>query len=338
MELRMKAVAFTHAYPITHEDALIDVHHPEPHPRHADLLVEIKAVSVNPVDTKVRRTAEPLGEERVLGFDAAGIVRGMGPDVRHFSIGDEVWYAGTINRPGTNSEFHLVDERIVGHKPRSLSYADAAALPLTALTAWEMLFDRFRIPRDANARAGTLLIIGGAGGVGSMAIQLARKLTGLRVIATASRPETIAWCKEMGAHDVISHKRGLSGQLADLGLKGADYVFSTNTPAFSELVKAVLPEGHIGLIDDPQPFDARELKSRSIALHWESMFTRSVFHTADMIEQQTILEQVARLIDRGILRTTRGEHYGTINAANLKRAHGTMEKGTAIGKIVLEGF
>jgi NADPH2:quinone reductase len=334
----MRAVAFTHSHPSDHDDLLIDIDLPEPHPRHADLLVEIRGISINPVDMKVRKRSEPLGEPIVLGYDAAGIVRGMGPEVRHFAIGDEVWYAGTINRPGTNSEFHLVDERIVGHKPRSLSFADAAARPLTALTAWEMLFDRFRIQRDPDAKPGSLLMIGGAGGVGSMAIQLARKLTGLRIVATASRPETIAWCREMGAHDVIDHKRSLAGQLEALGLKGADYIFGTNTQDFGELVKAVAPQGHIGLIDDPASFDVRLLKGKSVALHWESMFTRSVFHTPDMAEQQTILDLVARLVDRQVLRSTRGENFGNINAANLKRAHAVMEKGTAIGKIVLEAF
>ena len=335
----MKAIVFTHARPISEEDSLFDTLLPDPEPRHHDILVEVKAISVNPVDTKVRRRAEPLGERRVLGWDAAGVVRATGAEVRHFGVGDAVWYAGSIARPGANSELHLVDERIVGHKPKSLSFAEAAALPLTAITAWEMLFDRLAIPRDA-ARTGTLLIIGGAGGVGSIAVQLARKLTGLHVVATASREETRAWCLDLGAHEVIDHNGDMPKQMAALGLPYADYVFSTNATErhWPAIVKIVAPQGRVGLIDDPAAIDVRELKQKSASLHWELMFTRPVFATADMAEQHALLEAVSRLVDQGVLRTTLTDNFGRIDAANLRRAHALIESGKARGKIVLEGF
>ncbi len=335
----MKAVAYTHSRPIGDADALIDVDLPDPSARHHDLLIEVKAISVNPVDTKVRMRADPAGEPKVLGWDASGIVRALGPQATHFAIGDAVYYAGSIARPGCNSALHLVDARIVGRKPRTLSFAEAAALPLTAITAWEMLFDRLAIPRGTTV-PGTLLIIGGAGGVGSIAIQLARVLTGLQVIATASRKETQDWCRSLGAHHVIDHSGDMAAQLAALGIRAADYIFSTNATDqhWKAITRILAPQGRLGLIDDPAAIDVRELKQKSASLHWEYMFARPVFDTPDLEQQHQLLEQVAALVDQGKLRTTVSEHFGPINAANLTRAHALIESGKARGKVVLEGF
>ena len=333
----MKAVVYTHCRPIDAEDALFDTNLPDPVPRKRDLLVEVRAVAVNPVDTKLRRHADPVGEKRVLGFDAAGVVRALGAEVAHFGVGDEVWYAGAINRAGANAEYQLVDERLVGRRPRRLSFAEAAAMPLTTLTAWEMLFDRLQVPRAA---AGCLLIIGGAGGVGSMAIQLARRLTQLTVIATASRPESVAWCHRLGAHHVIDYQGDIPAQLAGRGFRAVDFIFSTNASDqhWAAMVRAIRPQGRIGLIDDPTPVDVRDLKQKSVSLHWEAMFTRGLFETPDMEEQQRILARVAGLVDEGVVETILAENLGRINAVNLTLAHRRIESGTMRGKIVLEGF
>ncbi len=336
----MKAVAFTHALPIENEAALIDIDLPTPAPRHHDLLVEVRAVSVNPVDTKQRRMSEPLGEPRVLGFDCAGIVRGVGPDVVNFSEGDEVFYAGVVDRPGTNAQFHLVDDRIVGHKPKNLSFAEAAALPLTALTAWEMLFDRFRIPRD-QAHGGVLLIVGGAGGVGSIAIQLAAQLTDLTVVATASRPETTAWCRQLGAHHVINHAHDLQQQFRDLELAAPNYIFCITHQAahLRHLADLLAPEGAVGLIESGAgSVDVSALFKKSATLCLEYMFTRGTLKTPTMSAQHRTLEAVAHLVENGTLQTTMTENFGVINAANLRRAHAALEAGSVRGKIVLEGF
>jgi NADPH2:quinone reductase len=336
----MKAVAFTHSKPVTDFEALIDLEVAVPVPRHHDLLVEIKAVSVNPVDAKIRVGGEPLGEPRVLGFDAAGIVRAIGPDVQNFAVGDEVFYAGVPTRPGTNAEFHLVDHRIVGHKPKTLNFASAAALPLTSLTAWEMLFDRFRIPRSKETQ-GTLLIVGGAGGVGSIAIQLVAKLTGLTIVATASRPETTKWCRELGAHHVINHHEDMAAQFAALGLAAPNYIFCVTNQRthFKKLTELLAPEGAIGIIEsNTGTIDISKLIRKCGTLHTEFMFARGVLHTTTMAEQHLILEAIAHLIDDGTLKTTMTEHYGTINATNLRRAHAAIETGSVRGKIVLEGF
>jgi zinc-binding alcohol dehydrogenase family protein len=299
----------------------------------------VRAVSVNPVDTKIRRHDEPLGERRILGYDAAGIVRGVGPEVTNFGLGDEVYYAGVPNRPGTNAEFHLVEERIVGHKPKSLSFPDAAALPLTALTAWEMLFDRFKIPRDQSV-TGHLLIVGGAGGVGSMAVQLAAQLTDLTVIATASRPETVDWCKSLGAHHVINHHHPMAAQISALGLEAPDYIFCTTHEArhWHELAHLLAPEGAIGLIESGGPLETGALMRKCASIHFEYMFARAVLRTKTMSTQHRTLEAIAHLIDHGTLRTTATENFGTISAANLKRAHAAVESHSVRGKIVLEGF
>ncbi len=337
----MRAVGYRQSQPITAETSLIDLDLPVPKAAGRDLLVEVKAVSVNPVDTKLRVRSQPAeGQANVLGWDAAGIVRAVGPEVTGFKPGDAVFYAGAIDRPGSHAEFHLVDERIVGLKPKSLGFAEAAALPLTAITAWEMLFDRLDIRKPVPGAAHALLIIGGAGGVGSIAIQLARQLTDVTVIATASRPETRAWAQELGAHHVIDHTKPLPAQIAALGIGAPAFVFSTtHTDTHLEgIVELMAPQGRFGLIDDPKTLDANPLKRKSLSLHWELMFTRSLFQTADMGEQGKLLAEVSRLVDEGKIRTTLAEHFGTINANNLKRAHALIESNRAKGKIVLEGL
>ena len=336
----MRAVGYKRSLPIDQIEALIDLEIDKPAPQKRDLLVQVKAVSVNPVDTKVRKRAEPPGgEAKILGFDATGVVAAVGPDVTLFKAGDEVWYAGSIIRPGTNSEFHLVDERIVGHKPKSLDFAAAAALPLTSITAWEMLFDRFAIAQGGG-EGKSLLIVGGAGGVGSIAIQLARMLTRLTVIATASRPETRDWCKKLGAHHVVDHSKPMGEQLKGIGHRFVDYIFGVTESGqhFDTICDVIAPQGRFGLIDDPKSLDVAKLKGKSASLHWEAMFTRSTFQTADMDAQHRLLNEVATMVDKGTIRTTVAENFGKINAANLRRAHAQVESGTTRGKIVLEGF
>ncbi|EJN08026.1 zinc-binding alcohol dehydrogenase family protein [Herbaspirillum sp. YR522] len=335
----MKAIVYTqHGLPTSDERALVDIELPDPTPGPRDLLVEVKAVSVNPVDTKIRRGAA-VTAPRVLGWDAAGVVRAVGAEVSLFKPGDEVFYAGSLTRPGANSQLHLVDERIVGRKPSSLDMADAAAIPLTAITAWELLFDRVGVPENGG-EGRRLLVIGAAGGVGSMLLQLARKLTRLTVIGTASRPETVQWASDLGAHHVIDHTRPLAQQLQALGMDHVDIVISlTHTDQhYPQIAEVLAPQGQFALIDDPATLDALPLKRKSISLHWELMFTRSMFGTPDMIKQHELLQRVSRLIDDGVLRTTVGERFGTINAANLRRAHALIETHRARGKVVLEGF
>ena len=335
----MKAVAYRKSLPITEADALIDVELPDPVAQGRDLLVEVRAVSVNPVDVKIRRNVAPAeGSEKVIGWDAAGIVRAVGPDVTLFKPGDQVWYAGDLTRPGTNSALHLVDERIVGHKPVNLDFAQAAALPLTAITAWELLFERLEVSRDKGQTGKSLLVVGAAGGVGSILVQLARQLTGLTIIATASRPETAAWVRELGAHHVIDHTQPLHEEIARLGLPPVTYVASLNQTDlhWNAIAELVAPQGKVALIDDPASLDIRLLKRKSVSLHWEFMFTRSMFQTSDMIAQHRLLNDVAKLVETGVLHTTLTEIFGTINAENLKRAHALIESNRARGKIVLQ--
>jgi NADPH2:quinone reductase len=336
----MRAVGYQESLPIDAQAALVDIDLPKPVPTGRDLLIQVHAVSVNPVDTKVRKRAKPeAGNWQVLGYDAAGIVTVAGPEATLFKPGDTVFYAGDMTRQGTNAEFHLVDERIVGHKPASLDWAQAAALPLTAITAWEALFDRLNVGKPVPGSA-AILVIGGAGGVSSIAIQLARQLTGLTVIATASRPETRSWVQDLGAHHVIDHTRPLADQVAALGDGAPGFVFSTtNTDKHVEqIARLIAPQGRFGLIDDPPALDILPFKRKSVSVHWELMFTRPMFQTADMGAQGELLNEVARLVDAGTLRTTLGENFGPINAANLRRAHALIESGRARGKIVLEGF
>ncbi|HZP75528.1 MAG TPA: zinc-binding alcohol dehydrogenase family protein [Pseudolabrys sp.] len=337
----MRGVGYRKSLPIESEDALTDIELPVPEPKGHDLLVEVRSVSVNPIDTKVRKRAGAEAPAwKVLGWDAAGIVKAAGPDATLFNAGDAVFYAGALNRPGTNSALHLVDERIVGRKPGSVSFAEAAALPLTAITAWEMLFDRLDIRKAVPGAASAVVIVGGAGGVGSIAVQLARTLTSLTVIATASRPETRDWVQKLGAHHILDHSKPLAPQVKTLRLGAPGFVFATtNTDQHvADIADLIAPQGRFGLIDDPQPFNIGIFKGKSVSIHWESMFTRSVFATPDIVQQGALLNEVARLVDAGTLKSTLADNFGTINAANLKRAHALIESGRSRGKIVLEGF
>ena len=337
----MKAIAYYNALPINDPKSLQDIELPEPVAGPRDLLVEVKAISVNPVDTKVRQNAQPEGgAAKVLGWDVAGVVKAVGSEVSLFKAGDKVFYAGSIARAGGNSELHVVDERIVGHMPKTLGFAEAAALPLTAITAWELLFERLQIREGREDVGQSLLIVGAAGGVGSILTQLASQLTGLKVIGTASREQTQRWVQDLGADLVIDHSQPLSEELKRAGQASVTHVASlTQTDLhLDQLVEALAPQGKLALIDDPKSLDVTKLKRKSLSLHWEFMYTRSLFETPDMQEQHVLLNRIAELIDAGTLKTTVGEHFGTINAANLRRAHALLESGKAKGKIVLEGF
>lgn len=337
----MRAIGYQTPLSIDQPASLQDIEVPKPTLVGRDLLVAVKAISVNPVDTKVRASFTPAeGEWRILGYDAAGVVVDVGPDVRDYAVGDEVFYAGALHRPGTNAEYHAVDERLVGHKPRLLGWAEAAALPLTVITAWEMLFDRLDIRTPVPGASSSLLIIGGGGGVSSVAIQLACELTDLTVIATASRPETHEWVTSLGAHYVINHRKPLAPQMKALPIEAPGCVFSTTQTDqhYADIIDLLAPQGRLGLIDDPAELSALPLKRKSLSLHWELMFTRSLFETADMEQQGRLLNAVSSLVDEKRIRTTLGQHLGTINATNLRYAHALIESGQVRGKIVLEGF
>ncbi|MEB2846280.1 zinc-binding alcohol dehydrogenase family protein [Endobacterium cereale] len=338
----MRAVGFNQNQPITSDTALLDIDLPMPEATGRDLLVEIKAISVNPVDTKTRKNAvvEP-GQYKVLGYDAAGVVKAVGPGVKLFQPGDEVYYAGAINRQGTNAEYHLVDERIVGAKPKTLSFEEAAALPLTAITAYEALFHRMKVQDKVAGSWNAVLLIGGAGGVGSIAIQLLRELSDVTVIATASRPETQNWVRELGAHHVVDHSKPLAPQIAEMAIGQPGFVFSiTQTDKhLPDVLELIAPQGRFALIDDSADvIDLRPFKRKCLSVHWEMMFARPVFQTADMIEQHKLLTHVAELVDAGKIRTTLSDVLGPINADNLKKAHALIESGTTRGKLVLSGF
>lgn len=336
----MKAVGYLQALPINNPEALQDLELPAPVPGARDLLVRVKAISVNPVDTKVRANTAPApGQSKVLGWDAVGVVEGVGNAVTGFKVRDRVYYAGSITRPGANSELHLVDERIVAKAPTLLTDAQAAALPLTTITAYELLFDRLKVPKGGGAGQ-TLLVIGGAGGVGSILIQLARQLTQLKVVATASRPETRQWCLNLGAHAVIDHSKPLAVELKANGYDTVEWVASlTQTPQhYAQIIESLKPQGALAVIDDMNGLDLMQLKGKSISLHWEMMFTRAMFETPDMHDQGKLLGEVAAMVDAGRIRTTVNANYGVINAANLRKAHALIESGTAQGKVVLEGF
>ncbi|MDP1977072.1 zinc-binding alcohol dehydrogenase family protein [Undibacterium sp.] len=336
----MKAIAYRHSLPIDNTASLEDVELPKPVLEARDLLVRVNAISVNPVDAKVRLGRAPAeGQLNVLGWDAVGIVEEVGTEVTNFKTGDRVYYAGAIDRPGANSELHAVDERIVAKAPTTLDDAQAAALPLTTITAYELLFERLGVAKNGGAGQ-TLLVIGGAGGVGSILIQLARLLTQLRVIATASRAETHQWCLDLGAHAVIDHSKPLSAELKAKGIDEVDMVASlTQTEQhYAEIIASLKPQGKLAVIDDMVALDLMQLKSKSISLHWELMFTRSLFKTVDMDEQGKLLAEVAALVDAGKVRSTVNANFGKINAANLRRAHALIESGKAQGKVVLQGF
>jgi NADPH2:quinone reductase len=327
----MRAVGYRKNLPVSDPSSLLDLTVPVPEPTAHDLVVRVQAVSVNPVDVKERAGSDPHDEAKILGYDAAGVVERVGPAVTLFRPGDEVWYAGSIARPGTNSELHLVDERITGPKPTSLDFAEAAALPLTALTAWEALFDRLRLGPEST---GTLLVLGAAGGVGSIAVQMARQLTNVEVIGTASRPESRQYALDRGAHRVVDHRDDLAETLTD----GVDYVLTPHSagmvPTFARIIR---PFGAVVAIDEPDGLDILPLKARSIAWHWELMFTRALFDPTSTAQHE-ILRRIAELVDKGTLRTTLTERIDGINAANLRRAHATVESGSAVGKTALAGF
>jgi zinc-binding alcohol dehydrogenase family protein len=337
----MKAIGYTTPGTIDRADALVDIEMAKPSAIGHDILVKVAAVSVNPVDTKVRGNRAPEGTSpAILGWDAVGEVAEIGELVSEFKVGDKVWYAGAINRSGTNAEYHLVDARIVGHAPKSIKTAAAAALPLTALTAQEMIFDRLKVDVPVAGAANAIVIIGGAGGVGSIAIQLLRAQTDLTIIATASRTETQDWVKELGAHHVLDHSKPLPEQVAALGIGAPAFVFSTthSDSYLTQIAEFIAPQGRFGLIDDPAVLDIVPFKVKAVSVHWELMFTRSLFGTADMARQGKILDAVAALIDAGKVRSTATDTFGVINADNLKRAHALIESGKAKGKVVLEGF
>ena len=338
----MKAVGYTKSLPISETDSLTDFTAEAPMPAGRDLCVAVRAVSVNPVDTKVRMRAQPKPGEppKVLGYDAAGVVEAVGPEVTLFKPGDEVFYAGSIVRPGTNAELHLVDERIVGHKPKALSFAQAAALPLTGITAWELLFDRLEVKPGKTPDGRALLVLGGAGGVGSILTQLARRLTGLTVIATASRPESRDWCLKRGAHHVIDHSKPLAEQLKAIGHANVALIAGlTGTDQHFPVVPDIIaPQGKFALIDDPKTLDVSLLKRKAASLHWESMFTRPIFGTPDMIAQHYLLDDISAMVDDGLIVTTLAHELAPITAANLRKAHAMVESGRTIGKVVLQGW
>lgn len=335
----MKAIGYQQSLPADNPQSLQDIELDKPKPGPRDVLVKIKAIAVNPVDTKIRMRMAPDDDSyKVIGWDASGEVVAVGNEVTNYEIGDEVWYAGDLTRPGCNAQYQVVDERIVGRKPNSLSHAEAAALPLTTITAWELLFERLQVPTHKPA---ILLVTGAAGGVGSILVQLAKQLTQATVVATASRAETKAWVQELGADVVLDHSNPLSEELAKHKLTDVTHVASLTHTAehFAELVKMLRPQGRLALIDDPsEALDINSMKQKSLSLHWEFMYTRSLFQTDDMDSQRKLLNEVATLVDAGKIKTTLGQHLGVINAENLRRAHQQLEQHTAIGKLVLEGF
>jgi zinc-binding alcohol dehydrogenase family protein len=335
MTAMMHAVGYRKPAPISDPASLEDAEVPVPEPSPRDLLVEVKAVSVNPVDVKLRASSDPGGELKILGYDAAGIVTAVGDKVTLFSPGDEVYYAGSVARPGTNAQFHVVDERIVGHKPRMLTFVEAAALPLTTITAWETLFDRFRLSPESS---GTLLVLAAAGGVGSMITQLARALTRLTVIGTASRPESRQWALDHGAHQVVNH-HDLVSEVRAAEPDGVTHIFSAHTggmiDSFAEILR---PFGAVTAIDEPEGLDLLPLKNKSITFHWEFMFTRPLFGPPDMIVQHDLLDRVADLVNEGTIRTTLSTELSPFNAETMRRAHAMVEEGHMTGKVVVSGF
>lgn len=334
----MKAVGLFKYLPIENSASLVDVEIDRPQPEGRDILVAVKAISVNPVDTKIRAPKQKTEEQpRILGWDAAGEVVGVGEQVEHFAVGDKVFYAGDITRAGSNSEFQLVDERIVGHMPKTTNFTEAAALPLTGITAWEALFDRLQISRNGEHKGKSILIVGGAGGVGSIAIQLARHVAKLSVIATASRPESNKWARERGADHVINHKNALDIELQAIGIPHVDFILCLNSTEqhWGAMANAIAPQGTICSIVETAPVDLNLLKSKSASFCWEFMFTRAMYQTPDMIEQQQLLNNIARLVDQEVITTTVNKIIKPINAANLRHAHELLERGDAIGKITL---
>ena len=334
----MKAIGYTDRGPVSAHSAVVEIETDKPHPEPNDLLVEVRGVSVNPVDVKVRANRQPEGGPRILGFDAAGVVIAVGADVTRFKPGDEVMYAGEFTRPGSNAEWQAVDERLVGRKPSSLDFEDAAAMPLTSITAWEILFDSFGLGEGKGAGE-ALLVIGGAGGVGSILIQLAKKVAGLTVIATASRPDTIEWVKKMGADHVVNHRNPLNEEMKSLGISPRYVAALTETDQhFEAIVDLIRPRGHIAMIDDPQNINIGAIKLKALSFSWEFMFARSMFQTEDMDAQHEILNRVADLVDDGTLMSTVNKRLGPMSVESLRSALELQDSGTAIGKTVLGGF
>lgn len=341
----MKAIGYTQSLPITDAAALVDIDIPQPTASGFDLLVKIHAIAVNPVDYKIRQNVAPTdGQHKVIGWDAVGEVVAIGESVDNVKLGDQVYYAGDLNRQGSNAEYQLVDARLVGHKPKRLTAAEAAALPLTAITAWEILFEHLGIkqqsPEHVQKTDDVILVIGAAGGVGSILIQLAKTITGATIIATASRPRSQDWVKKLGADFVIDHTKALKPQIAALPLGDITHVASLNSTEtyLDSYIEILAPFGKIALVDDPKSLDVIKMKPKSLSLHWEFMFTRSMFKAKDLAEQGVLLNKVADLIDQGYIQTTLGKNLGKINAANLKAAHAELESGRSIGKIVLQHF
>lgn len=351
----IKAIGYQDNLPIDNEQSLQDITLTKPTASGHDIVVEVKAISVNPVDCKIRKARPaPEGEYAVIGWDAAGVVTAVGDKVSLFSVGDRVYYAGDLTRSGSNAEYQLVDERIVGRMPASLSFAEAAALPLTTITAWEMLFDRLQVPVSKNVASGnnadsidsananevSVLVVGAAGGVGSILTQLLKARTSATIIGTASREESVQWLKDLGTDHVIDHCNPLFDELQKTGITEVDYVVSLNNTQehYEEIIKCLKPQGKLGLIDDPAALDIIPLKMKSLSLHWEFMFARSMFQTPDMIEQHHLLTDVAKMIDGGEIKTTIAHHLGTITAEHLRDAHHMLENRQAHGKIVLEGW
>ena len=331
----MHAVGYRKPAPISDPGSLEDAEVPIPEPGPCDLLVQVKAVSVNPVDVKVRASSDPGGQLKILGYDAAGVVTATGGNATLFSAGDEVYYAGSIARPGTDAQFHVVDERLVGHKPRTLTFPEAAAMPLTTITAWEALFDRFRLTPESP---GTLLALGAAGGVGSMITQLARALTRVTVIGTASRPESQQWVLDHGAHHVVDH-HDLVAAVRSVAPAGVTHIFSPHTAgAIGDFAEILQPFGAITAIDEPEGLDLLPLKNKSISFHWEFMFTRPLFEPPDMIVQHELLDRVAGLVDEGAVRTTLTQELSPFNAETMRRAHAMVAEGRMTGKVVVSGF
>ncbi len=337
----MKAIGIYQYLPASDPDCFAEIDLEKPQPSHRDLLIKVKAVSVNPVDYKIRQSVkEKRVTPSILGWDAAGIVEQVGDRVSLFKPGDEVYYAGSITRPGSNSEYQLVDERIVGKKPATLSFSEAAALPLTTITAWESLFERLGIEPQQTPKnqASKVLIIGGAGGVGSIAIQLAAQVAGLQVIATASRKESIDWCFKMGSNYCIDYHEPFASSLENIAVKEVDYIlcFNDTERHFKDMADVIKPQGKIcSIVEAKNPLDMNLIKSKSVTFAWEFMFTKSMYETDDIQSQHELLNQVADLVDRGILKTTMTQNLGSLNAINLAKAHALLESGKTIGKLVL---
>lgn len=341
----MKAIAYQKSLPISDVNSLVDIELEQPKAAGRDLLVKVNAIAVNPVDCKIRKNKSPAeGEYKVIGWDAVGEVVAIGDDVQEYKQGDLVFYAGDLTRPGSNAEYQLVDERLVGKKPKSLSNAEAAALPLTAITAWEILFEHLalkqKLPTSKEKSDDIILVTGAAGGVGSILLQLLKVLTGATVIATASRPSSKAWVEKLGADYVVDHTQPLVPQIQALNVGMLTHVASLNSTDsyFEDFIELLAPFGKITMIDDPKNLDVMKLKLKSLSLHIEFMFARSMFNASDMDEQRLLLNRVSELVDNGAIQTTIGKNLGVINARNLRTAHVEIESGRSIGKIVLEGF